>query len=1156
MIFPKLRARLSSSLRQGALALASRVALLALVTASLSAPARAADDKTGDIDGRVLNATNGLYLTRARVVVEGTSIEAFSDDQGDFHLRNVPAGQAKLKIYYTGQDPLAATVNVEAGKAARQDLTFNADSAKYDGKTGTIKLDAFVVESQRFRNAQEIAINEERNAPNIKNVIAADALGFVPDGNVGEFVKFLPGVEIGYGSTYANEYDAATVRVRGFSADQTGVTIDGMPISSSNPASLTRATGLDMMSINNASRVEVVKVATPDMPQDSPGGAINLISRSAFEYARPTYSIDLTTSYNTIEPLTFGRRYGPASDKTYHTLPGARLSVAVPLSKTLGFTVSLSSDNKYLPSEKIADRWQTANLAINLTPIGGSSTAQVSNAIGRVDFGNPYLNRVQVLDSPWSTYKQSGNIKFDWRPLPSLTLTGNVQYSRYTGIQADRRLQFQLGNFVKDFSSTYVRTYQQATGFSTGHSTQMTLTDRDTDGNTLAAYFKGNFRKGPWSVEGRASHSISRSGQEDYKKGHFSGLDVTLSTGRIDFEDIQDGAPGRILAWDTSGNPLDYTHISKYALGTVNAQSGEAYQQDVQDNYGLDLRRELDFMPFPMGVKVGVARKVKDTKKFGRGTGYKARYTGPTLNASQIQDTYVSRAIYGLTGPQEWVSVYKLYDIYKDHPDQFNPDFDVTYSIGNYNSMITQTKGVRETADSAYAMFDAKFFKNRLTLVGGARQNFSTTYKGVQPYVDSKYNLVHRPDGVIYTDSVYVNGVRYDGGTGVVAGGAAYARDAVLTDTALRARLTAAGITPPTQLQLAVDGVANGTNSNNLFFAMQRLRARFIDRKRNEVATPQLQAAYKITNDLVLKLAWSHETQLPNIEDGSGAGGIITSGSSFAINTNDVSSGVLGGDGTITLSNPGLKPQITDSYNGELNYYTKKGGNIGVSYYQKISSNLQEQTDLYNTSPEYGAILQSFGLDPNDYDNYKITTFTNNPAKTTKRTGYEIKLSQNLGILGDWASRFDMFVNFTHRNNAPSNSTSTVLGYIDRLPVADRYAGGLAYSANRFSIRATVTYAPASITRNSTISYTAPGATAAQTYQVYNAIPEDLRLNLQGNVQLTRRYSMFMNVANITNTTSATRVYDTETGINPEYAHVTGRKHFGLTINAGVSAKF
>ena len=57
-----------------------------------------------------------------------------------------------------------------------------------------MKLDAFVVAGDRETDSQAIATNEQRFAPNIKNVMATDSLGDILGGSVGEFLKFLPGI--------------------------------------------------------------------------------------------------------------------------------------------------------------------------------------------------------------------------------------------------------------------------------------------------------------------------------------------------------------------------------------------------------------------------------------------------------------------------------------------------------------------------------------------------------------------------------------------------------------------------------------------------------------------------------------------------------------------------------------------------------------------------------------------------------------------------------------------------------------------------------------------------------------------------------------------------------------------------------------------------
>jgi hypothetical protein len=74
--------------------------LLALVlfAATLIAPGRAQSAATGSIEGRVLNTTNGAYLNNARVTVEGTTLQAFTNEFGEYRLSDVPAGAATVRL--------------------------------------------------------------------------------------------------------------------------------------------------------------------------------------------------------------------------------------------------------------------------------------------------------------------------------------------------------------------------------------------------------------------------------------------------------------------------------------------------------------------------------------------------------------------------------------------------------------------------------------------------------------------------------------------------------------------------------------------------------------------------------------------------------------------------------------------------------------------------------------------------------------------------------------------------------------------------------------------------------------------------------------------------------------------------------------------------
>src|SRR5262245_35296985 len=79
--------------------------------ASFVCPGLAQPAATGTIEGRVFNETSGSFLRSARVTLEGTNREAFTDQFGFYLLADVPAGPARIRVFYTGLPEQKATVN-------------------------------------------------------------------------------------------------------------------------------------------------------------------------------------------------------------------------------------------------------------------------------------------------------------------------------------------------------------------------------------------------------------------------------------------------------------------------------------------------------------------------------------------------------------------------------------------------------------------------------------------------------------------------------------------------------------------------------------------------------------------------------------------------------------------------------------------------------------------------------------------------------------------------------------------------------------------------------------------------------------------------------------------------------------------------------------
>ena len=301
---------------------------------------------TGSIEGRVLNVGNDRYVNSAKVTIDGTSLGTFTNETGSFRLANVPAGSVTLRVSYTGLDESVSKVNVTAGQTASIEVKMTS-VARY-GAADTVVLDPFTVTSQREYEGDALATNEQRNAPNIKVVMASDSFGTINEGNPGEFLKYLPGVTVDYVAA-----DVRTVSVRGFSGTFTNVYWDGMRLTSSASGSSNRLFEFEQVSINNTSRTEIIKLPTPDVPADQLGGSVNFVSKNAFERKGAQFNYRVYLNGNN-ENFTLDKTPGPTASNQRKILPNFDFDYTLPVNDKFGIVITGLSSNQYVEQH----RWQ------------------------------------------------------------------------------------------------------------------------------------------------------------------------------------------------------------------------------------------------------------------------------------------------------------------------------------------------------------------------------------------------------------------------------------------------------------------------------------------------------------------------------------------------------------------------------------------------------------------------------------------------------------------------------------------------------------------------------------------------------------------------------------------------------------------------------
>ncbi|MGH7956678.1 MAG: carboxypeptidase-like regulatory domain-containing protein, partial [Opitutaceae bacterium] len=212
-----------------------------------------AAEGVGAVTGTVSNTATRNLLEGAKVEVPQLGLTTFTDNLGRFVLPAVPAGTHELVVSYVGLDSVRSQVTIAAGQRAVRD---------FDLTTEIYKLDAFQVTGEREGGAA--AITAQRNAPNLKNVLATDSFGNLPNMNAGEMIMRLPGVS----GSLTEEGLASTFSIRGMAAPLNTITMDGTGFSTFGA---TRQFQPHTINVAQFEQVELTKGHTPDKGADSLG---------------------------------------------------------------------------------------------------------------------------------------------------------------------------------------------------------------------------------------------------------------------------------------------------------------------------------------------------------------------------------------------------------------------------------------------------------------------------------------------------------------------------------------------------------------------------------------------------------------------------------------------------------------------------------------------------------------------------------------------------------------------------------------------------------------------------------------------------------------------------------------------------------------------
>jgi iron complex outermembrane recepter protein len=946
---------------------------------------------TGSIQGRVYNPVSQEYVRNAEVRLDGTNRIVYTESDGSFQFAGVPAGTATIVIDYTGYQESKETLTVGAGQVVSREisLTSSAATPAPGTKDGVVKLDAFTVSSQREGNSK--AIMDQRRNMNIVTTVSSDVFGDVTDGNVGEFLKYLPGVDLDY-----VESEPRGPRLGGMDGQYVGVSFDGMRTASADAnrggGSASRATSFEGFSITSVDSIEINRTASPENDADSPAGTVNMKMKRAFDRKGRRFDYNVGVNFDSND-FTLSKRVHPDEVSHYQWRPNWQFTYSQSfLDQKLG--ILLSANRGWSLTEQTSE-----TMDYNTTPSASDARPMV---VRQISYG----------DGPKWITKDALLLTADWKVTPHLVLSMNLNYSFFSGDFWNRNLTFVAAN-----SNSNVNNGRSTVG---GDGMLDVIATRAPSGsvNNVATVNLGGggankmtwtrqysprfeYKIGGLTVDGVGAYSKSLNHYEALLQGFSSSETGGWASGWTATRPND-----RSWEWtihQTSG--ADWFNLNNFTSN--NTQTGGTSIVDRTETWATEkwtgMLNAAYVVPFlerlPTTVKVGGKWDEESRRNHNWNTWAKWAYVGPggdTVAYNPATETYAinSWGNWANLGPQytsplkydtyttNMFTIYNINgvqgvpprpsrslpaDLYHQHPELFVNTSNVN---DYYNAFIANEKNFRQTITAAYAQADTRVTSKLQIRIGVRWEQTKNRFREFNPLTPTE--MLSSPYASQFTKTVDAQG---------------------------KTLVTPARAT-------SVSGIFYQYTSKPLATRTSKYDNYF----------PSFVAKYNILPNLEWQAGVNKGISRPPIDNLTGL---------WSVNDNV-------DPPTVSLPNPNLLPEHHKVYQTRLAYYfgNRSPGQASIAFIQDEATNFIT-THTYDSGAPLGV------TDP-IYDGYQFIS-TQNSTELQRYRNMDLNYQQTLGFLpseylrgvsiGGTYSR--SYANQRRKNLAPSRFT-TRLGYAYR----------------------------------------------------------------------------------------------------------------------------
>lgn len=237
-----------------------------------------AQAQIGVICGTVTDAKFKDPLIGATVSIQGTTIGAITDIDGNFRLENLKPGKYTLVASYVSYK---TEMIKDVAVVARQESVVRIELSDAD-----LQLQNVVVVAQRKLGTETAVLNTVRKSLPVVNGISAQQISKTQDSDAAEVLRRIPGI------TIVND---RFIVVRGLAQRYNNVWLNNATTPSSETDS--RAFSFDVLPSSLIDNMMVYKSPSAELPADFSGGFVRLLTKNVPE--GNTFNVSYQLGFNT-----------------------------------------------------------------------------------------------------------------------------------------------------------------------------------------------------------------------------------------------------------------------------------------------------------------------------------------------------------------------------------------------------------------------------------------------------------------------------------------------------------------------------------------------------------------------------------------------------------------------------------------------------------------------------------------------------------------------------------------------------------------------------------------------------------------------------------------------------------------------------------------